>query len=994
MLAHAPVTTGAGASSVAVTNLDANATLDLVVANVAQGNISVLLGTGSGTFATQVPYPAGQGPNGVAAADFNVDGKMDIVVANTNEDKVTLLKGNGAGLLEPFATPLTAGANARFPGVGDFNGDGKVDLAITNFGGANASIFLNNLVLSADLGINKVKTSPTTVTAGANVVYTTTVSNAGPNSAPFTSVADPTPLGLSFVSNTGACTNIFPCALGTIDPGGTRVITSTFLVGSDFAGTTLDNIATVTSSAPDPGPTVNTSTATTAVAKSADLVITKTGPATVTAGQNVVYTITVTNNGPSDAAAVTVADTTPAGLTFVSNAGACTTPFLPCALGTVASGQVRTITSTFNVPSGYSGANPIQNTATVASTTADPTPGNNTSAIASTTVGFSADVSITKTGPATVNAGQNIVYTITVTNNGPSDAASVSVSDTMAAGLTLFSNTGACTTGFPCSLGLLANGQQRTITSTFVVPSGYTGVSPVQNTASVTTTTPDPTPGNNTSATVSTTVGRSADVSITKTGPATVNAGQNVVYTITVTNNGPSDAAVVSVADTTPAGLTFVSNTGACTTPFVPCALGTVTSGQVRTITSTFRVPSGYAGASPIQNTATVTTTTTDPTPGNNTSAVVSTNVTRSADLAIAKTGPSSVVKGDNVVYTITVTNNGPSDAAAVTVADTTPTGLTFVSNTGACTTPFVPCALGTVTSGQVRTITSTFSVPANYTGANPIQNTATVTTTTTDPVASNNSSTASTGVGAASADLSITKTGPAKVFRGQPVVYTITVTNNGPTDASNVSVADPTPAGLTFVSNTGDCTTGFPCTLSSVQSGASRTITATFAIPTGYAGAEPVVNTATVSAATPDPDASNNSASASGQLDPVSLNTVSPCRVLDTRDAAGPLGGPALNGGDTRTFTIAGNCGVPSTARSVSVNITVVGPTAPGDLRIYPAGSSQTDTSAINYSAGQTRANNGVFRLGPTGDIKVFCEQAAGSTVDFILDVNAYFEP
>ena len=68
--------------------------------------------------------------------------------------------------------------------------------------------------------------------------------------------------------------------------------------------------------------------------------------------------------------------------------------------------------------------------------------------------------------------------------------------------------------------------------------------------------------------------------------------------------------------------------------------------------------------------------------------------VTASADLQITKTGPASVVPGTTVVYTITVTNAGPSDAASVEVTDATPTGLTLVSNTGACTTAF-PCALG-----------------------------------------------------------------------------------------------------------------------------------------------------------------------------------------------------------------------------------------------------------------------------------------------------------
>jgi uncharacterized repeat protein (TIGR01451 family) len=283
-----------------------------------------------------------------------------------------------------------------------------------------------------------------------------------------------------------------------------------------------------------------------------------------------------------------------------------------------------------------------------------------------------------------------------------------------------------------------------------------------------------------------------------------------------------------------------------------------------------------------------------------------------------------------------------------------------------------------------------------NFVGASTA-NTASVASTggtpTPDPNNANNSATATTPVGPASADLAITKVGPAKVFRGTQVVYTITVTNNGPTGANAVQVADPTPTGLNFVSNSGDCTSAFPCSLGGLANGATRSITATFDIPTGYAGPEPVDNTATVSSTTTDPDPANNSATSSAPLDRVSFNTIEPCRVLDTRDIAGPLGGPALQAGATRSFTITGNCAVPSTAKSVSINITVTGPTDPGDLRIFPAGSTLPDASVINYGAGQTRANNAVIPLGTGGALEVFCEQAAG-TVNFILDVNGYFEP
>jgi len=88
----------------------------------------------------------------------------------------------------------------------------------------------------------------------------------------------------------------------------------------------------------------------------------------------------------------------------------------------------------------------------------------------------------------------------------------------------------------------------------------------------------------------------------------------------------------------------------------------------------------------------------------------------------------------------------------------------------------------------------------------------------------------------------------------------------------------------------------------------------------------------------------------------------------------------------------IQGQCGVPSSALSVAVNVTITEPTSGGFVTVYPAGAPVPLTSTINYSAGQTRANNAVLTLGPSGDIAVACGQPSG-TVHFILDVSGYFQ-
>jgi hypothetical protein len=126
----------------------------------------------------------------------------------------------------------------------------------------------------------------------------------------------------------------------------------------------------------------------------------------------------------------------------------------------------------------------------------------------------------------------------------------------------------------------------------------------------------------------------------------------------------------------------------------------------------------------------------------------------------------------------------------------------------------------------------------------------------------------------------------------------------------------------------------------------------------------------------------------------PYAFYTLTPCRIADTRNPASPLGGPVLACSSTplpRTFPLAGTCGIPTTARAISFNVTATQPTTAGHLRIFPAASLTPLASSINYSAGQTRANNGIALLG-TGHLNVSCHQSSGTT-HVIIDVNGYFE-
>lgn len=124
----------------------------------------------------------------------------------------------------------------------------------------------------------------------------------------------------------------------------------------------------------------------------------------------------------------------------------------------------------------------------------------------------------------------------------------------------------------------------------------------------------------------------------------------------------------------------------------------------------------------------------------------------------------------------------------------------------------------------------------------------------------------------------------------------------------------------------------------------------------------------------------------------PLDFYTAEVCRLVDTRRAAGPFGGPALMPGQRRLFDVAGFCGIPATAKAVAVNLTVVNPGSSGHLQIFPADEAGTATSAINFRAGVTRANNAILMLGEDGDVAVVSAIPAGSA-HFLIDVVGYFE-
>jgi hypothetical protein len=118
------------------------------------------------------------------------------------------------------------------------------------------------------------------------------------------------------------------------------------------------------------------------------------------------------------------------------------------------------------------------------------------------------------------------------------------------------------------------------------------------------------------------------------------------------------------------------------------------------------------------------------------------------------------------------------------------------------------------------------------------------------------------------------------------------------------------------------------------------------------------------------------------------SFHTVAPCRLVDTRGADGP----ALAAGASRTLTLAGDCGLPADAESVSLNVTVVPGSAPGNVVVYPGDLAAPGTSTVNFAAGQTRANNAIVGLATNGAGTIAVKNRAVAAVHLVLDVNGYF--
>jgi len=561
----------------------------------------------------------------------------------------------------------------------------------------------------------------------------------------------------------------------------------------------------------------------------------------VPAGGDVVYRISVRINAPISGTAnnLTLIDTLPAGTTFVSatvvaGGGSCGAP-----VGNVLTCTTAALTEpaqwNIDVRVRTSVQSTITNTATVtAASNTDGDTSNNLNISQSTTVNSGANVSVTKTAPASTPAGSIFSYNFTVANSGPDPATNQILTDNLPPGFSVNAALPAgCTQAaqaLTCNIaGTIAAGGSVVIgpiTGIVGVGSGstLTNVANVAVDALAPLTAPrDPDLGNN-SSTANTTVTAGTDVSITKTQSPTSNVivGDTVTFTLNPRYSGDFPAGL-AIIDTLPANYLYTAGS-----PFTAGLWTCNVSGQT---VSCSRTGSGVAGLNValgnisfavqvisasvgVVNTATISTTTPETNTTNNSSSTAPvTIVPPASDLQATKSRNivQAIVLNEPVQFTISVRNNGPSaHVGTVTLTDTIPAGFQVDSfdTLNGFTCPAVPI-LGPTSFDCTRTFASfanQAAVSVVYTGkattAGTKLNTLCVKTTGTpaDPdgnlaCAGNNQVTLSsdaqiTGV---SADISVTKSAsPATVNMGDILTYSFEVRNATALVASvNATLAD-----------------------------------------------------------------------------------------------------------------------------------------------------------------------------------------------------------
>jgi uncharacterized repeat protein (TIGR01451 family) len=685
--------------------------------------------------------------------------------------------------------------------------------------------------------------------------------------------------------------------------------------------------------------------------------------ASVSAGDQIGFTITVSNSGPGAAFGVTVSDPLPsgAGVSWSVDAAnsdtGCTIAAgtLSCSFGDLAapaSKHVHVISATTK-----DSCKAYPNTASAQAT-------NNAEVQASASLTVNCgDIEISKLADAaSVSAGDQIGFTITVHNAGSGIARNVSVSDLLPtdAGTSWSIDLPNSSAGWSIAAGMLSYGPADlaaggSVHVHIVSPTSSASCGSVDNSASVSTT-------NDGSAQGSDSVGVDCpDIEVVKTpDAATINAGDAAGFTITVTNLGSGIARNVMLHDPLPSGPAWGEDSTDCSiaAAVLDCSFGDLAPGAHKSVHVSGETSPADCGT--LHNVASASATNEDGADLDNNSSSADIQV-QCPDLEVQKTADqASVSAGDQIGFTITVTNIGLGDAKNVSVSDALPTGgglnwsIESQSDEGVCSLNAAKTQLSC--SKALLGDDSSFSVhlASSTTQANcgTIPNTATAAAGNEDEGDLDNNRD-SAEVLVECADLSINKTADAaSVKAGQQLGFTITVANAGPGVAKDVHVTDvlPTNGGLSWSVDTATSAAGcsvasgkLSCSFGDLAKSASRSVH--IVSPTTTATCGTVSNTA--------------SATTSNDGSPQSSSSVAVgCPIIDL--AITKLDDPdPITVGNRLTYTMVATNNGPDTATNV-----IVTDSLPSEVSFVSASSTQgtcLGTRAVTCHVGTMSAGASV---------------------------------
>ncbi|MFE5826468.1 isopeptide-forming domain-containing fimbrial protein [Streptomyces erythrochromogenes] len=621
---------------------------------------------------------------------------------------------------------------------------------------------------------------------------------------------------------------------GTLRGGAESTVSFKVRVDDDAKdGASVSNAAKVDYSF-DQALKAESNTVSTKVTNQADLALTKAvDKASAQAGDTVTYDLTLRNDGPMTSRGVEVTDYLPPGFrvtesqpsqgTFDEQSGV-------WSVGDVPNGTSLKLSITGILPADTA---LVTNSAEVTkSDTPDPdsTPGNGDRneddwAEVSTRVSQSADIKVEKrASDSEVIVGQETTFTITATNAGPSTAKNVKVVDRLPAGLTYVSDNGQGkydpATGI-WKAGDIKNGGSTALAIKARVDKPGQLINQVTSESSETY---DPTPYTGPSEAQAAVAGLISDVALTsKASASEVNAGDEVTYTLEAANTGTAAAKNVEVTAKLPAGFQ-VSGSKGSSGAFNP-ATGVwklselaATNGK-HTLEVTGRVAPDAGDARLDAEVTASDTPDVDSTPNNHDPSeddqtATTVKVTQLADVSLAQTLDKRTPKaGEQVAFTVTAANAGPSTARGLEVTDTLPRGLsgvTVTSKAGKVEQRTGRWTIGDLPAGESMTMTVTGTVKADT----DLVNTAEVTKASVKDPDSTPDNGRTDEDDYTTLDANVTQVADIKTAKGvdkaevplgEDATFTLSAVNDGPSQAKQVRVEDRLPAGLEYVSSEGD---------------------------------------------------------------------------------------------------------------------------------------------------------------------------------------------